>query len=174
MNKPMEPSRDFSKPRTTAPPPTGDNRRRPSKAVLVAAALAVLAVGGAALAYSLVDKESKVSFPSSRFCEISPRFSQALVDAGVPPFGAIPESVPPTSIKKALDDLGGLVDELEAEAPPKIRNDVKRVIADLRAAAAGATNRVRATGFVEAEKRISVLQQGPLGCPQVGSAGGEG
>jgi len=170
----MEPSRDFSKPRTPAPPPSGENRRRPSKAVLVAAAVAVVALGGAAMAYTLIDGKIEVSFPSARFCEISPQFSRVLGDAGVPPVGAIPESVPPTSIKKALDDLGGLVDELEVEAPPRIRDDVKRVIADLRAAAGGATTRARSTGFVEAEKRISVLQLGPRGCPQVGAAGGEG
>lgn len=170
----MEPSRDFSKPREPAPPPASATRRRPPGALLVAAVVGILAVGGAALAYSLTDGKRQVSFPSSRFCDISPQFSQALADAGIPPVGAIPESVPPATIKNVLDGLGGLVDELEAEAPQKIRSDVKRVNADLRAAAGGDSERGRSPGFVEAEKRISGLQMGPGGCPQDGSVGGEG
>lgn len=170
----MNPMQDFSTPRAPAPAPAPPlkRRRRPSRAVIIAAA--VLVVGGGALAFAMAARTTKVTSTDPRFCEISLQLSQALSDASVPAVGPIPPSVRPESVGKALAAVGGSLDEFERVAPSKVRADVKRVVADLRAAAAGDTRGVGSAAFTSAEERIARVQQPPNGCPPVGSGAGDG
>lgn len=178
----MNPMYDFSNPRNppaeakAAPPPkkepkpsTHKPRRRPPKAVLVGGLGAfVLVVGGGAFAYSR--SQDKMSGPDRRFCASSLELAQILTALGAPEVGPLPDSVRPEAINRVLTATGAKLGGLEESAPSEIRADVKQVLADLRAAAAGDVTRTRSPGFVSAETRIASFQKAPNGCLPAGSA----
>jgi len=169
----MNPEFDFSNPRKPAPAPapkrpTKGPGRRPSTAVLIGGLVAVfLVIGGGALAYSR--SQDEMSAPDPAFCATSVELAQRLTDLGAPEVGPLPDSVRPEAINGVLTTMGARLDGLEGSAPSEIRADVKQLLADLGAAAAGDPTAARSPGFVSAETRIASFQQAPNGCRPAGS-----
>lgn len=168
----MKPEYDFSKRKPPAPAPRGASKRRTSsKTGLAVAAVLIIALAG--LAYWLVNRDSgTAATPSADFCQVSTQLSQALSLAGVPVVGPIPDGIPPDKVKGALDSVQGL-DGWERSAPSSVRDDVRSMVAGLRAAATGNLNAARTKEFTEAEARVAQASLGQSGCPQTGS-GSEG
>lgn len=78
--------------------------------------------------------------------------------------------------KQVLTQFGAQADELEAVAPSKVRSDVKAVLDGLRRAGGGDAGATKASGFVDAQRRIAAygqkLTQDPkIGCQQGGGSG---
>lgn len=170
----MKPSYDFSKPKAPAVTPTGPlaARRRPPRVALIAGAAGLLCA--AALAFVLTRPDGEPSMLDARFCQVSLELGESLAAAGVPTVGPVPDSVAPQVFAGVVSGMGDRLDELDRRAPARIRADVKRVNADLRAAVIGDLAGVRSAGFAEAELRISQLTQPPR-CPAPrgdGSGGG--
>jgi len=164
----MKPTYDFSTPRKPAPtaepthPPVRPKRLKALVIGLVA--VAVLAIAGILIFRSTKDD---VSSANPRFCAISSQLSGALTAAGVPPIGIVPDTVRPEAVAKALQQVGAGVGELEKVAPTKVRSDVVRVVAALRAGASGDMGAVRDPAFANAEKRIAMFRATRAGCPAV-------
>jgi len=163
----MKPTYDFSTPRKPSPTAEGHHPpvlRKRTKALIVVLPLCVVAIAGVLIFRST---QVDVRTANPRFCAIASRLSGALTVAGVPPIGIVPETVRPEAIGEALQQVGAGVGDFEKVAPTRVRSDVKRVVADLRAGAIGNLGGVRDPAFADAEKRIAVFRMTRAGCPGI-------
>lgn len=158
---------DFSKRPAPQAPLRRRRRRQRWKAPLIGLAGVVMAGSGAVLYSGSKDKTTEPVDP--QFCVASFQFLDAFRLAGVPPVGAVPESVTAASIAKALQELGASVDEYQRLAPSKVRSDIRQVVQDLRAAAAEDMAGLRSSRFADAQKRIAVFRETTEACEVGGS-----
>lgn len=144
--------------------------------MIIGGLVGLLLVGGGYLASSRNDgvSPSQLASRAANFCATSARFKEALGAAGVPVGDSIPQSLGSEPFKAVLDRVGVQFDELGPSAPSTIRADVKRVVADFKAASAGNVSGVRTSALTDALKRVIEYYDAACVIPEVALGGQEG